>query len=171
MPPNKWAADDLATTCNSFLHLIEVYVDDFIGVIQSTNASQVRHMSRALLHSIHDVFPPPSISKHNGGDPISLKKLMQGDGVWSVQKEILGWVFHGVKRCIHLPPNKIASIKAELHRVCRMKAVPLKTFESLVGKLRHAAIGMPSGNGLCQPFNQALAHRPAYINLGKKGAV
>ena len=100
-----------------------------------------------------------------------MKKLLQGDGVWDVKKEILGWIFNGVERCIQLPPTKIETIKTELRRVGRMKAVPIKTFESLVGKLRHAAIGMPSGNGLCQPFNLALAHRPAYIYLGKRGAV
>ena len=35
-----------------FLHLFEVYVDDFIGLIQSTDKEVLQHHSRALLHAI-----------------------------------------------------------------------------------------------------------------------
>ncbi len=42
----------------SFLHVLEVYVDDFIQMAQTTDAEQLRHLSRSLLHGIHSVFPP-----------------------------------------------------------------------------------------------------------------
>ena len=45
--------------------MLEVYVDDFCAMAQSTNAAELRHVSRALLHSVHDVFPPPEISDIN----------------------------------------------------------------------------------------------------------
>ena len=77
----------------TFLQLLEVYVDDFVQLAQSTDTDRLRHLRRALLHGIHSVFPPPETTGHNGGDPVPLKKLLEGDGVWAVRKEILGWIF------------------------------------------------------------------------------
>jgi hypothetical protein len=45
-----------------FLQLIEVYIDDFIGVIQSNNESHLRQFSRRILDGITIVFPPPELS-------------------------------------------------------------------------------------------------------------
>ena len=47
-----------------------------------------------------------------------LKKLCQGDGLWDMHKEILGWIFNGINQCITLPTNKHDSIQAELHTLC-----------------------------------------------------
>ena len=38
-------------------YLIEVYMDDFITAAQAQSAEQLQHLSRAVLHAIHDVFP------------------------------------------------------------------------------------------------------------------
>jgi hypothetical protein len=86
--------------------LLEVYVDDFIGLIRATDPDLVRHYSRALLHGIHSVSPPAPSFGHHSGDPISGKKMLAGDGVWAVRKEILGWMFDGITRTIELPPAK-----------------------------------------------------------------
>ena len=43
----------------AFFHLFEVFVDDYIGLLQSTDVQALRHHSRALLHGIHQVLPPP----------------------------------------------------------------------------------------------------------------
>ena len=61
-------------------------MDDFIQLAQTTDRNALRHCSRALLHGIHSVFPPPAITGHNGEDPVSLKKLDDGEGLWEVQK-------------------------------------------------------------------------------------
>ena len=82
--------------------MLEVYVDDFIQLAQSTDVDVLRHCSRAALHGIHSVFPPPKVTGHSGEDPISKKKLMEGEGVWEVQKEIMGWIMDGATRCIEL---------------------------------------------------------------------
>jgi len=42
------------------------------------------------MHGIHSVLPPPGISNDPEDEPISVKKLWQGDGLWSRKKEI--WV-------------------------------------------------------------------------------
>ena len=74
----------------AFLHMLEVFVDDFVQLAQTTDEKALRHCSRAVLHGTHSVFPPPSVTGHNGADPVSVKKLLNGKGVWAVRKEILG---------------------------------------------------------------------------------
>ena len=88
------------------LTLMEVYVDDFIGVINDIRRRRVTQTSRAMLHGIHAIFPPPAVTGHVGADPIAEKKLRQGDGTWSWEKEILGWDFDGRAGTIQLPPHK-----------------------------------------------------------------
>ena len=103
LPPDRWPEESIGTTCAAFLRVLEVYVDDFCTMVQTSDVDTLRHVSRALLHAIHSVFPPPAITKHKGGDPVSIKKLLEGEGTWDVRKEILGWVFDGARRCIELP--------------------------------------------------------------------
>ena len=95
--------------CNKLLTLLEgkpfwtmlgVFCDDFIHMSQTIDPAQLLHLSRALLHGIHIVFPPPKVSGHNGQDPISKKKLDSGEGQWEVRKEVLGWMVDGATRCI-----------------------------------------------------------------------
>ena len=62
---------------------------------------------RKVLHAIHSVFPPPNIAGHNGDDPISVKKLTEGEGLWEYRKIILGWIFDGIARSIILPDTKV----------------------------------------------------------------
>ncbi len=69
----------------SFLHMLEVYVDDFIQLVQSRDPQVLRHCSRAVLHGVHSVFPSTNITGHTGEDPISQKKLMEGEGLWEVR--------------------------------------------------------------------------------------
>jgi len=104
-----------------FLQLLEVYVDDFIQLVQSSDPAVLLHCSRALLHGIHSVFPPPAITGHNGQDPISLKKLMEGEGLWDVRKEILGWMMDGATRCIELSEKKQQAIQKELKTILRIE--------------------------------------------------
>ena len=73
------------------------------------------------------------------------KKLDQGDGVWDTKKEILGWIFDGVSKCISLPKDKVSKISDALRLATRQGHLTFKNFEKLVGKLRHASIGIPAG--------------------------
>lgn len=73
-----------------FLHLLEVYIDNFVQLAQTSDPAALRGLLRKLMTAIHDMFPPPSVSRHNGEDPISMKKLAQGEGLWETRKEILG---------------------------------------------------------------------------------
>lgn len=138
-------------------HLFEVFVDDYIGLLQSTDPDALRHHSRALLHAIHQIFPPPTATGHDGEDPISYKKLvLEGEGIWDVRKEILGWIFNGVDRTMQLPPRKVNSIREAVNDAIRDKHCDVKAFESLIGKCQHACLGIPGGTALLPPLYKAL---------------
>ncbi|KAL7555176.1 hypothetical protein ACHAWF_018791 [Thalassiosira exigua] len=105
-----------------------------------------------------------AITGHSGEEPISMKKLLEGEGLWEVRKEILGWMMDGATRCIELAEKKRKAILAELRTVLRMqRGVPLKQMQKLVGKLRHAAIGIPAGKYLFGPINRLMAREPRKI--------
>jgi hypothetical protein len=163
--PAEWPDSNIEEYANKFLHVLEVYVDDFIQLAQTTDPAQLEHLARAILHGIHSVFPPPSVTGHAGEDPVALKKLKQGDGLWTTRKELLGWIFDGAKRCIELPPDKIEKLTAELHSMHRKKRVPRKEFEQIRGRLRHACIGIPAGKGLMGPIDGALRGDHKWINI------
>ena len=97
--------------------MLEVFCNDFIHMAQTNDPAKLLHLSRALLHGIHSVFPPPAVSGQNGYGPISEKKLAEGEGQWDVCKEVLGWMVDGATRCIELAREKQIAIDAELHKI------------------------------------------------------
>ena len=115
--------------------------------------------------TVHYVFPSPLISKHRGIDPISIKKLEQGEGLWEFRKIILGWLFDGIERKITLPTEKLTLISKEIKAVYWKKAIPLQRYQQLVVKLRHASFGIPTGKGLFTPLHAALKGGKQYIKL------
>jgi hypothetical protein len=163
--PADWPEDSMDTYADKFAHLVEVYVDDFIQLAQTTDPIQLRHLSRAILSAIHSVFPPPCVTGHEGEDPVSIKKLKQGDGLWTTRKELLGWIFDGAKRCIELPPDKVTKLTSELHAMARKRQVRRKEFETIRGRLRHACIGIPAGKGLMGPIDAALRGEARWISI------
>ena len=87
MPPEEdelfWLPEGKSMSgkgAGSFLHLLEVYVNDFIQLAQTKDEETLRHLSRALLHGIHSVFPSPDATGHNGADLVSVKKTPEGRG-------------------------------------------------------------------------------------------
>ena len=157
--PAPWRTHKGVDAITDFAHLLEVYVDDFCVLAQTNNPTILRGLSRTILHAIHDVFPPPEETGHSGGDPISLKKLLAGEGVWAVQKEILGWMFDGISFCISLPAKKITDMIATLHQLRRQPHILYKDLEKLRGRMIHATIGIPDGRPLLAPLNRALVHK------------
>jgi hypothetical protein len=77
-------------------YFVYVYVDDFIPMAIATSQKQLEHVAEAVLHGIHDVFPANIIDEE---DPISFKKIRKGEGVWALQKDILGFTFDGEAGC------------------------------------------------------------------------
>ena len=134
-------------------HLFEVYVDDYCALLQATDEATIRHHSRALLHAIHQLFPPPTATGHDGEDPTSHKKLIQDqEGVWATRKEILGWIFDGAERTITLPPKKVDTLRDTIQTLLHRHHMPLSDFESFLGKCQHACFGIPGGKALLAPL-------------------
>jgi hypothetical protein len=135
-----------------FLQLIEVYINDFIGVIQSTNKFHLRQFSRCILDSITKVCPPPELSGSKMAHPVSEKKLIE-DRIWDTQKEILGWLFDRIARNIELPQRKCDELLLELKAVRRLPKLEVKRFQKLHGRLQFAPIAMPCGKPILGQLN------------------
>ena len=87
------------------LQHVDVFVDDFIPLAQRPFLRRVR---RALLHAIDDVFRP--LDADDGPErrePVSLKKLRQGDCSWDTCKVVLGWLIDTVSLTMQLPPHRL----------------------------------------------------------------
>jgi len=79
-----------SVTSESMANLLEVYMDDFFRMMQVPTVKELRKFTRSILYGIHSVFPLPGPSNDPTDEPVSVKKLKAGDGLWSTQKEILG---------------------------------------------------------------------------------
>jgi hypothetical protein len=134
--PLPAALPSLENDKRKFLSVFEVYIDDFIGLIQSTNTNHLLRFSRTILSAISNVFPPPKFTNSSMGAAVSVKKLVD-EGTWETRKEILGWLFGGIARTIELPDNKGHTIRTKTKRLIRSKSnrVQLKYFQKVHGKL------------------------------------
>jgi hypothetical protein len=88
--------------CACVHNLLKVSVGNLIQMPQTANRNTLNHLIRALLYDVHNVFPQLDVTGHLGHDPVLLKKLMDGEGMWDVHKEILGWMIDGTSRCIKI---------------------------------------------------------------------
>jgi hypothetical protein len=84
--PAEWPEATIGHETAKCLYLVEVYVDNFIQLAQTMDPHKLKHLARAILHRIHSVFLPPAIKGHAGEDPVLIKKLKQGDGLWATHK-------------------------------------------------------------------------------------
>ena len=149
--------------------LLQVYVDDFChAATQSIDGTHIPLVRRASIHAIHSVFPQPDTTGHTDGkEPISDKKVDKGDGDYTSTKEMIGFVFDGVKRTVRLPKLKAAKYIREIHRVLRRSSIAIKPLQTLVGQLRHASIISPAARGFFTPINTAMKGDPRTIGLGR----
>lgn len=77
--PRDMGVGDTPSAVRSFGYLLEVYVDDYMSLVIPTSSEQLKHVASVVMHGIHDVFP----LEDNEHDPISVKKLRQGEGTYS----------------------------------------------------------------------------------------
>jgi hypothetical protein len=149
---------------------VGVYVDDYVlGVVENDERSLIQRVSRATLHAIHSIFPPPEISGHVGGkDLISRKKLEKGDARFDVEKEILGFTLNGADRTVRLCEAKAQAMADKIAKILRKSHVSLKRFRSLLGRLQHAARILPAAKGMFSPLNKATKGDPKEVGIGKR---
>ena len=99
--------------------MLEVYVDDFIGITIPTSQQHLDHVANAVMYSIHDVF---LAHKDPALDPISHKKLEKQDGQWANIKEILGMLFDGIQKTIWLSSYKRFALLTTLRQWIRLSS-------------------------------------------------
>jgi hypothetical protein len=151
-----------------FRYLMEVYVDNYIGLVIPTTRGQLHHVANGVMCAIHDVFPPDARDKNN---QISLKKLLSWDGEWDKIKELLGFIFNGNDKTIRLAQGKcdalISTIKEWLRASGKTKrfGIPFTEFRSVIYKVRFAFTAIPAGKGLMSPFYSILSKEPNVVFL------
>lgn len=156
------------------LGVADVYVDDFILACQGGRRRR-RRLRRVLFHCIDMVFrSPDELDDKWKKDPISLKKLLKGDGALETTKLILGWLVDTVAGTIELPPHRVARLHAMLAAFPRSrKTCSKKDLHKLVGELRSMVIAIPGGLGCLSWLQERLRNAPdrIYLNTQFKDAI
>ena len=81
------------------------------AAVESEEQTLMEWVARAALWGIHSIFPPTTITSHiMGKDPISQKKLDQGDGQLLPVKVILGFQGDGTHHTFQLPQIKVDAL-------------------------------------------------------------
>ena len=155
------------TSTKDWKFMLEVYMDDYIGLAIPTSREQLKHYGNSIMYGIHDIFPA---AVSDDEDPISLKKLLKAEGSWALVKDILGLTFDGDAKTVWLENDKRDAILTVLngwlrHSKYRHFGIPFKEFRSIISKIRHAFITIPAGRGLMSPFNSILRKEPKLVYL------
>jgi hypothetical protein len=130
-------------------------VDDFIGLGQDPSARRVR---KTLLHAIDNVFRPlsPDDSPFRR-EPVSIKKLRQGDCSWDTVKLILGWIVDTVNMTLELPPHRVVRLREILDSIPRtQRRTSAKKWHKVLGELRSMALALPGARNMFSRLQNAL---------------
>jgi hypothetical protein len=137
--------------------LWDVYVDDFLGLVQGGTRTR-RRVKRALLHTLDTVLRP--LDGHDSPfrqEPASTKKMAKGDATWSTVKTILGWIINTLDKTISLPEHRLLRLRAILSSIATtQRRVSLKKWQQVLGELRSMALAIPAAIGLFSVLQEAL---------------
>jgi len=138
----------------------DVFVDDHVALAQGSPA-RLQQARRTLLHSIDRVFRPLHPTDHaSRQEPVSQKKLATGDGQWSTQRTVLGWLLDTKARTITLPAHRAAclhDILAAVPREC--SRISTRHWHQLLGELRSMTLALPGSRGLFSTLQEAFDTR------------
>ena len=149
------------------LQYTDVYVDDFIPAAQRPFLRRTR---RALLHAIDLLFRPlDRFDNPARREPVSLKKLRQGDFSWSTIKTVLGWVVDTVSMTIHLPPHRVTRLWEILDSIPRhQRRTSVRKWYKVLGELRSTSVALPGSRNTFSQLQQGLRSKGGgRINLTK----
>jgi hypothetical protein len=107
----------LLARTNALSKLLQVYVNSFCHAsTESKDGCHIPSICRASIHGIHTFFPQPVVTSHvDGKKPISKTKRNLGNGNFTSAKEMIGFMFDGIKRIVCLPPAKAVAYIKEMH--------------------------------------------------------
>jgi len=129
------------------LSYIDVYMDDFMGLVQG-NRRRRRVVRRILMKAIEEVFQPPATATPFEKEPISVKKMKDGDASWETIKTVLGWLIDSVRQTIRLPPHRVQRLQDIFDELRSARRVSLTRWRQVLGELRSMVIAIPGGRGL-----------------------
>jgi hypothetical protein len=136
--------------------LHDVYVDDFISLVQGSTPRRQRHM-RGLLHSVDRVFRPVDAqdSPHRKHVP-SIDKFNKGDGSLQTVKNVLGWILDTVRGTLELPPHRRQRLSDIFEEVKGKTRIAVSKWHKILGELRSMSLGVPGSKGLFSTLQTAL---------------
>ena len=94
-------------------------------------------------------------------------KLGKGDGNFRTLKTLIGFIFHGIKQTVCLPKEKAQLYIKEAHAMLRRRKIPVKSLQTIVGKLRHAALILPATQGFFTPLNKVMKSQEKSVILNE----
>jgi len=162
--------DPSLPTNSAPLQYNDIFVDDFISLAQRPFLRRVR---RALLQAVDHVFRPLDRQDDpKRREPVSLKKLRQGDCSWDTCKVILGWVVDTVNLTMHLPPHRLERLCEILNSIPRrQKRTSVKKWHTILGELRSMSVALPGSRNLFGRLQHALSSRPTAHRISLKRGV
>jgi hypothetical protein len=83
-----------------------------MSLVIPTSQEQLEHVTTAVLIGINDAFPTNII---NGNNPISEKKLIKGEGQYSLFKTVLRFDLNGNRKTMWLEEEKRAKLLTTFH--------------------------------------------------------
>ena len=170
------ARDPSLPTSGRPLAYTDVFVDDFVGAAQHTPPApqpplsppstdlpldNLRRVRRILLHAVDDVFRPlDPTDPPERREPVSMKKLLEGDCSWGTIKLILGWIIDTNNLTIRLPPHRILRLAEILASVPRSQhRTSIKKWHAILGELRSMALALPGARNIFSTMQNALSSK------------
>ena len=135
---------------------VDVFMDDFLALAQGQqNRQRVRQL---LFHAVDTVFRPNDFHDQiSRREPVSLKKLRQGDCSWSTIKTVLGWIINTAAMTLQLPPHRqdrLGQILASIPP--SQKRTSVKKWHKLLGELRSMSLALPGARNVFSAMQNAL---------------
>ena len=156
VPSNR---DPCLPSKSDHLQYVDVFMDDFIALCQGTKDQ--RHVRSTLLYAIDEIFRPNDAHDNSyRREPVSIKKLKQGDCSWSTIREVLGWIINTATMTIQLPlhrQERLAEILASIPP--SQKRISVKKWHKVLGELRSMATALPGARHIFSHMQLALTHR------------
>ena len=147
---------------------VDVFVDDFVALAQQHGNS--RRVRRTLMHAIDDIFRPlDAFDDAFRREPVSMKKLLQGDCSWGTIKLILGWIIDTVNMTISLPPHRVERLAEILASIpIDQKRTSVRKWHKVLGELRSMSLALPGARHLFSHMQLALSKKiKSRVNLTK----
>ena len=118
-------------------------------------------MRHILLHVVNNVMRPLDTTDNPFcQDPVSLKKLRNGNCSWTTVKLVLGWIINTELMTIHLPPHRVTRLAKILASIpVTQKQTSVKKWHKVLGELRSMSLALPGARNLFSQMQHALANR------------